>query len=219
MLRKYLEDYRMKLLIEKGVLDGSIVPFDEEFYNRLKGTIISGIPVYFWIKYLKPTLPPGKCYDRSLYMFFALKDAILVRGNIKPLAIKYGEEDAGHGWIEMGDYVYDPTTLHRYTKKVYYKINKPYDVSKCSLDEYCENDIRRETYEDVESTTIDALRQDGLPRIKLSMTIPFVQAMTSLGDDFNREFNEYLESINYDYQEISDSIDRRLNETIKKSCN
>lgn len=51
------------------------------------------------------------------------------------------------------------------------------------------------------------------------MTIPFVQAMTSLGDDFNREFNEYLESINYDYQEILDSIDRRMNETIKKSCN
>lgn len=57
---------------EKGVEDGNILPFDEEFYEKMSHTYISCLPVSIHMKYLKPIVGPGKCYDRSLYMFFLL---------------------------------------------------------------------------------------------------------------------------------------------------
>ena len=49
-------------------------------------------------------------------MFLAQPSSILVRGNIKTLEYKYGKEKSRHGWIEMDDYVYDPTSLYKYKK-------------------------------------------------------------------------------------------------------
>ena len=67
----------MQLLLNKGDADKKIIPFDDEFYDKLNQTYISGLPVSIHIKYLKPIAGPGKCYDRSLYMFFCFDDAIL----------------------------------------------------------------------------------------------------------------------------------------------
>ena len=82
-IKKSLYFSKMQLLLNKGVADKKIIPFDDEFYEKLNHTYISGLPVSIHIKYLKPIVGPGKCYDRSLYMFFCFDDAILVRGDNK----------------------------------------------------------------------------------------------------------------------------------------
>lgn len=95
-IKKGLYFSKMQLLLKKGVEDGNILPFDEEFYEKMSNTYISCLPVSIHMKYLKPIVGPGKCYDRSLYMFFCFKDAVLVRGDNKDLELRYGKENAGH---------------------------------------------------------------------------------------------------------------------------
>ena len=72
----------------------------------------------------------------SVRMFFAFDNAVLVRGKTKNLELKYGKEHSGHGWIEMDDYVYDPTWCAKIKKDLYYKMLKPYDLYKISKEEY-----------------------------------------------------------------------------------
>ena len=121
-LKKKLYFSKLKLLYSKGVAEGKIVPFDEDFYRSMSNTYFASIPVSMHIKYLRPKTGPGKCYDRSLYMFFCFDDALLVRGDKLNLELLYGKDNAGHGWIEIGDYVYDPTMLMRFDKDLYYKM-------------------------------------------------------------------------------------------------
>ena len=140
----------MQLLLKKGVEDGNIVPFDDEFYEKLSYTYIKCLPVSIHMKYLKHILRPGKCYDRSLYIFFCFPNAVLVHGDNKDLELKYGKEKAGHGWIEMDGYCYDPTLLLRFKKETFYEIYKPYNVSKTTTEEYkncC--DYNKQVYEDI----------------------------------------------------------------------
>ena len=69
---KNLYFYKMNLLFEIGIMNKKIIEFNDEFYEKLNNTYINTLPVSIHIKYLKPQTPPGKCYDRSLYMFFVL---------------------------------------------------------------------------------------------------------------------------------------------------
>ena len=221
MLRNKLEVYRMNLLADFGVLTGAITPIDDEFLNRLKDTYVTGIPVYFYIKYLRPLRGLGKCYDRSLYLFFALKEATLVRANVRPLELLHGKDGAGHGWIEMDGYVYDPTTLCRYTKDIYYKINKPKDITYTTAEDYCSNKENKDFYDSVTSTTLEDLKPYGKHRFDLSCIIPLVQSINEIegNEEFAKEFDEYLESIEYDYEEIMHEMDEKLKEMVKKRVN
>ena len=69
-------------------------------------------------------------------MFLAQPSSILVRGNIKTLEYKYGNEKSRHGWIEIDDYVYDQTSLYKYKKDLYYKIYEPTDITKITTEDY-----------------------------------------------------------------------------------
>lgn len=206
-----------RLLIE-GIKNNEVIPFDDDFYDKLKHTIIYCLPVSMYIKYLKPTLPPGKCYDRSLYMFFCFEDAVLVRADIKTLELKYGKDNAGHGWIELGDYVYDPTTLMRYKKNLYYKIYQPTNITKSTKEDFYSQKDSKEFYEDVTSTTIDDLKPHGRKRIDLYSVIPLVSgtAYKSNNTEFISELEEYLSLIDYDEEEINNEINEKLQKTKKK---
>ena len=70
-LKKGLYFSKMQLLFSKGLSEGKIVPFDNEFYEKMSHTFFNCIPISMHIKYLKPTASPGKCYDRSLFIFFS----------------------------------------------------------------------------------------------------------------------------------------------------
>lgn len=199
-IKKKLFLERVKLLTLNGLVTGQIVPFDEEFYERLSHTYICGLPISFHIKYLAPVLGQlGNCYDRSLYMFLALEESILVRADRKDLKLKFGEGYAGHGWVEIEEYVYDPTTQARYNKTLYYKIFEPTHIMRCTREEYCKIEHNKEFLTDVCMTTIEDFLPKGRKHSDL-IIIPLVKAVTQMQDktEFLEKLDEYLKQIEFD---------------------
>lgn len=207
-IKKNLCLYKMELLFKKGIEDGSIIPFDEEFYSKLNNTYIDGLPVSMHIKYFKPIVSPGKCFDRSLFMFFSLDNSILVRGNNKDLELRYGVECAKHGWIEMDNYVYNPSYMMRFDKKLYYKIFMPTELHRINKQEYCSNEDRKKLYDYVKNTTIEDYKPNGNKRIKLATIIPLVLSLSQLSDNeiFVKDVKDYLSLIEYDKKEVVDEL-------------
>lgn len=203
MLKIFGDLYLRKLEFQlyKGLLEGKIVPFDEEFYKSMSTTYFSCIPVSMHIKYLRPTCPPGKCYDRSLYMFFCFDDALLVRGSNKDLEVRFGKENGGHGWIERGNYVYEPSLLLRFDKDLFYKMYKPSNVSKITVEEYKKNDDGY--YDKVRNTKLEDFRIGGKLRTELAVTIPFVRSIAEFaGGEFKEDLEKFLEEIEYDEEQV-----------------
>lgn len=217
ILKTSLYYAKFNLLFNKGLKSGDIVPFDDEFYSKLNNTYITGLPVSIHIKYLRPIIGPGKCLDRSLYMFFCFKNALLVRANNKDLELRYGKEDSMHGWIEIDNYVYDPSLLLRFDKDLYYKIYTPTDVSKYTIDEYCNIYHNRMLYEDISNTTINDLLPNGNKRIELFNNIPLIKEIANMSnnEDFINGLNDWLSTINYDEKEIKGEINEKIAKYIR----
>ena len=219
-MKKELYFSKKQRLLKKGIEDGNIMPFDEEFYEKMSHTYISCLPVSMHIKYLKPMFGPGKCYDRSLYMFFCFPNAVLVRGDNKDLELIYGKEGAGHGWIEMDGYCYDPSLLHRFKKETYYKIYKPYNISKTTVEEYkncC--DSNRRLYEDIINTKLNDFRPNGRKRMDLFVMIPLIQVLaeTKANVDLKKELDDYLKLIQYDGKEIYEERNQIFQQSFKNN--
>ena len=204
--KKELYFYKMNLLFNKGLLNDKISFFDDELYDKMNNTYISCIPVSIHIKYLKPILPPGKCYDRSLYMFFCFDDAVLVRADVKDLELMYGKEKAGHGWIEIGNYVYDPSLLMKFEKDLYYKIYSPTNINKITIEDYIK--VNQNYYDEVKKTSVSDFRPGGRKRTDLCVTIPLIKAIAedSNDDGLKRELNEYLSLIEYDEKQVHEEF-------------
>lgn len=215
-IKKGLYFSKLQILFKKGFEDGSIVPFDDSFYERLSHTYIKCIPVSMHIKYLKPIVGPGKCLDRSLYMFLCFDDALLVIGDLKNLELKYGKEHMCHGWIELGDYVYDPSLLLRFKKDVYYKLYCPTNVHKCNVEQYVEDN--KEFYDDIKQTTLDDYKLGGKKRIELCVMIPLLKGIADKtnNEEFKRDLLYYLSSIQYDEQQISEELNAKFQSAYKK---
>lgn len=216
-LKKEIYLNKLQVLTTKGIKEGKIVPFDDEFYNKMSHVYFNCIPISMHIKYLRPTMGPGKCYDRSLYMFFCFDDSLLVRGDIKVLEVKYGKKQAGHGWIEIGDYVYDPTTLMRYEKEYYYQLYKISNVQKTSKEEY--NKINNNYYDEVRSVSISDFQPNGKKRMDLLVTIPLIKEISALSgnEQFKNEVEKYLEEIQYDSQKIYEESERKFFKLLRKN--
>lgn len=200
---------KVQLLLKKGVEEGNIVPFNDEFYEKLSHTYIGCLPVSMHIKYLKPKYGPGECYDRSLYMFFCFQNAVLVRGDNKYLELEFGKDNAGHGWIEIDDYCYDPSLLLKFKKETYYEIYKPYNVSKITLDEYkncCE--FNKQVYEKVVNTKLSDFQPNGKKRTDLCIMIPLFQETANMKNDseFKEKLNDYLKLVQYDKKQAHEEI-------------
>lgn len=166
------------------------------------------------IKYLKPTAPPGKCYDRSLFMFFCFDDALLVRADNKDLELRFGKENAGHGWIEIGNYVYDPSLMMRFEKDLYYKIYSPTDVHKATKEDY--KKVNGSYYDDVRNTSIDDFKIGGSKRTDLCVSIPLVRGIAEFNEQFKKELEEYLTLIQYDEKQVYDELVSKCDFTIRK---
>lgn len=156
--------------------------------------------------------------------FFCFPNAVLVRGDNKNLELRYGKENAGHGWIEMDGYCYDQTLLLIFKKETYYEIYKPYNVSKTTPEEYkncC--DSNKQFYEDIVNTELSDFQPNGRKRTDLCVMIPLVQEIAEMGtdDDFKKELNDYLKLIQYDerqvYEEMNQAFQNCLEEESKKA--
>ncbi len=201
---------RMQALIKMGIENKNILQFDEVFYQKMSHTYFCGLPVSMDIKYLNPSMRIKKCYERSLSMFLCFDDAILVRGDTKELEFKNGKEYAGHGWIEIGEYAYDPTSLCKYQKDIYYEIYCPTNVQKTNKEDYLIDN--REFYEDIKNTTLEDFLKGGRKRFDLLIIIPWIllEANKSQNEDFKRELSQYLISVDYDEKQISRELKMAL---------
>lgn len=207
--KKRLFYSKVQILLKKGVEEGNIVSFNDEFYEKLSHTYIGCLPVSMHIKYLKPKYGPGECYDRSLYMFFCFQNAVLVRGDNKYLELEFGKDNAGHGWIEIDDYCYDPSLLLKFKKETYYEIYKPYNVSKITLDEYkncCE--FNKQVYEEITNTKLSDFQPNGKKRTDLCIMIPLFQETADMNPDseFKEKLNDYLKLVQYDKKQAHEEI-------------
>ena len=218
-IRKKLYFDKITSLYIKGLEEGKIIPFDDELYKELSKTYINGLPVSIHIKYLKPK-SIGNCYERSLYMFYSLPSSVLVRGDNKDLELLYGKDSSGHGWIEKDGYVYDTSLLMKIEKKLYYKMYRPKNVKKHTLEEYCEITSNRRAYTNIRQTTIEDFKTNGKRRFELLTIIPIIKEITELekDPDFINDLNKYLELIEYDEEKLYKNLDEEIEKVVKKKA-
>lgn len=211
-IKKDLYFKKTHLLIRKGLSEGTIIPFDDDFYDQLSHTYFNCLPVSINIKYLKPILSPGKCDSRSLYMFFCFDDAILVRADVKNLELEYGKSRAFHGWIEKDGFVYDPTMLMRFDKDLYYKIFQPSNIVKSTKEEYCSLEGNKDYYDDVRNTTIEDFMPGGSKRLDLLNLVPLYKGISkaSKNQEFIDDLNDFLTKIQYNEEEIYRQMQEKL---------
>lgn len=138
-------------------------------------TYVKGLPVTIYVKYLNPALHDdrGKCLDESLLMFFCFKKSILARGEMKDLKLK--EKPPYHGWIEMENYVYDPSRLLKFKIETFYQLYKPTNISRCNVEQYkMISKENKEFYEEAQNTTLKDLLPNGKRRNQLLFLAPYV---------------------------------------------
>ena len=206
-------DYQFKF----GIIKGLIVPYDDGFYKELNKTIVDTYPVGIDIKYIRPKLGPGKCYDRSLKMFFAIDNSVLVRGSLKYFRLMGDTEGVNHGWVEKDGYVYDPTWLFRFNKDYYYKIFGVEKEYKTTIEEYCNCSAENnELYTKIKNTTKESIKNNMLDKLTLYTIVPLLKGLASGNEDLKRELDEYLESVEYDEEDIRISINEDIARTLKK---
>lgn len=195
---------KLSALLKYYYSEGKITLFDEEIFKKMESTYICALPVALQIKYARYFFPEGSCYERSLYMFLALDDAILVRGDIKSLEYLYGKDDAGHGWIELGNFVYDSTVMLKFDKNIYYALYKCSNVEKINKEDYLK--ARRDFVKQSVSYDIKDFLPNGEKRMQLASIIEQLKNNTELMNDehFIIDLENYLALTNYDEQEIKE---------------
>ena len=218
-IKEKLYFIKYHILFNKALLDGRITSFDDNIFDKMSGTIISCLPVSLYIKYSNYLFSDGTCYDRSLYMFLALDDALLVRGNSKYLEYSYGIGHEGHGWVEIGDYVYDPSLMLKFDKDVYYSLYECSNVSKINKEDYLlEHSDFVNSYV---SHDYSDFMPDGNRRLDLGILIYQIRVLSEMIGDvsFIEDINNYLSMIKYDeeefYEERQNVLKRILNDHTK----
>lgn len=201
-IKKKIYFNRFNLLFKIALSEGKITNFDNQIYEKMNNTFISCLPVSFYIKYSKYLFPEGTCYERSLYMFLALEDAVLVRGKKKTLEYKYGKDQDGHGWIEIGDYVYDPSLMLKFEKNTYYSLYGCSDIKKIDKESYMAE--HGEFVDNYVSHNLDDFRPNGDRRLDLGLIVIQLKELSILLNDkqFIDDLNDYLNVIEYDEEQI-----------------
>lgn len=194
---------RKNILGDYGLRKGLIKPFSKSFYDKLNEHYYDGLPISFHIKYLRPKTNPGLCFERSLYMLMCFNDAVLVKADIKDLKLTYGKKFAKHCWIEIDDWVYDPTLLLKFKKKLYYKMFLPKNIKKRTIEDYKDN-----KYSIIMRTKIDDLKPNGKNRCDIGKVIPSIVGRSFLEEDYllMDDLKDYLDVIEYNTQDMIKGI-------------
>lgn len=199
-LKKDIYFKKLSILLKYYYSEGKISLFDDEIFKEMERTYICALPVALQIKYARYFFPEGSCYERSLYMFLALDNAILVHGDIKSLEYLYGKECAGHAWIELGDFVYDPTTMQKFDKNVYYILYECSNVEKINKEEYLKTnrDFMRQSV----SYDIKDFLLNGRKRMQLASIVMQIKNNVKCMNDehFIMDLEKYLALTDYNEQ-------------------
>lgn len=214
-LKKKLYFIKFDILFNKALREGKITRFDEEIFEKMSNTIIACLPVSLYIKYSNHLFAEGTCYDRSLYMFLALDEALLVRGDEKGLEYTYGNGHEGHGWIEIGDFVYDPSTMFKYDKDIYYLLHGCSNVSKIDKPSYL---LQHQDFVDANvSHDFSEFRPNGKRRLELGIIITQLKKMSQLicDEKFTKDLNDYLDYIQYDEKQIKEEREKVIKKILE----
>lgn len=205
-IKKRLSDNKVKMCLNYGFSNDLVKSFEPELYKRLDNVIFAGIPASIQIKYLKPMLPPGKCFERSYLITMGFDDCLLVCGDRKDMELAYGKEAAWHYWVEKDGWVYDPTMLLKIEKNLYYKA---FGVTVNTM-QTKEELMQDENYRKAAAGEFD--------KFILLSAIPLVEGIARLKEDMNfiKEVEEYKQRIGYNYAELSDSLNDELYSRILK---
>jgi len=201
-LKKKLFFARLNVLFDKALKEGKITKFDDEIFEKMSSTIIAGLPVSLYIKHSNLLFARGTCYERSLYMFLAIDDALLVRGNNKDLEYNYGKGHEGHGWIEVGEYVYDPSLMLKFNKETYYTLYDCSNVTKIDKQTYL---LQHKGFVDSHvSHDFDEFNHNRKRRLEFGLLFFQLKALSELlGDEqFAKDLNNYQSCIEYDEKQI-----------------
>lgn len=214
-LKKKMFFIRFSIMFEKAMQEGKITKFDDEIFEKMSNTIISCLPVSFYIKYSNQLFDQGTCFDRSLYMFLALDNALLIRGDNKDLEYNYGKGHERHGWVEVGDYVYDPSLMLRFNKETYYSIYGARNLSKVDFKTYVEQN--KNFVEASVSHDYNEFKPHGKRRLELGMLMIQIKILSDiLGDEqFTKDLNDYLALVEYDSKQIKEEQRYSLNRMLK----
>ena len=220
-IKTELNEKRNKLLLSYGIKKKLITKFDETTYEKLNNKYINGLPISMRIKHLLYTENNGMCIDKAQEMFVCMKDAILVQGKTRTLELEHNNENAVHFWIEQDNYVYDPSSLLIYDKNFYYKIHQPKNVIKYTKEEYCQIEICKKFYENINSTTIEDYKPGGKKRFQLPSVIPLIIdiAVIEENDELLKELKEYMSKIDYSEDTILNEILTEIDTIKQKSIN
>lgn len=110
---------RFEEQFHKNIANGKFKKFDEKFYQQFDGMYYNGLPIYYYLRLDNM----NKCYETSAILALALhsNNICICRGVLKKQStIELTAFD--HGWIEIGDKVYDTTWQIIADKKTYYKV-------------------------------------------------------------------------------------------------
>lgn len=209
-LKKNLYFAKFNILYGKALKEGKITSFDDEIFEKMSNTIVACLPVSMYIKHSNHLFAEGTCYERSLYMFLALDDALLVRGNNKDLEYNYGKGHEGHGWIEVGDFVYDPSLMLKFDKATYYSLYGCSNVTKTDKQTYLL--YHKEFIDSHVSHDLDEFRPNGKRRLELGVLIIQLRALSQMIEDeqFSKDLNDYLSYIEYDEKQIHEERDAAI---------
>ncbi len=209
-IKKMLYFKKLQTLFNKALNEGKITEFEETIFEKMSDTIIACLPVSLYIKYSNLLFADGTCNDRSLYMFLALDDALLVRGNHKDLEYKYGECNEEHWWVEIGNYVYDPSLMLKFDKETYYTLYGCSKVSKTDKETYLQ---QHKKFVDTHVThDFNEFRPNGKRRLELETLIFQIKILSQMinNEQFDKDLNAYLTLIEYDENQIYEERQRTM---------
>ena len=140
-------------------------------------------------------------------MFLCFEDAKLVYACSNYRNSVYRTSNNAHNWIEIGDSVYEPDTLCRYDKELYYEIYEPYDIKAYDLEEYCKDN--NQSIDEIVTTHIEDYKSGGKYAYLLPKYVESVKelAVESKRYSFIRELDDYLTDIDYSYDSEYDEIE------------
>lgn len=180
-----LWQYRRHVLIEDALRKNKIRDFDPSIYDNLRNSIYTVLPSIIYIKYNRPTKPPGNCMERSYIISTAIPNSHVAYGDIPGTGRHY--------WVECDGVCYDPTSLSEYDKDVYYKIKSISNAGIISREEldglgfikFC----REKTIEDV--------KKDPLLMDQLYATSTIIMHTKDYQEDpeYQEDLDSYLEKV------------------------
>ena len=181
---------RHNRFVANALIHGDLVEFDDEFYKKFDGKILSGLPVAVRIKYY---LPVDKADDKSklraeLLTYGLPKEAKVMCAQLRSYEIEFGEGHAKHCWVEHAGWCFDPTLLCMVRKPVFYAIEQPYVNT---ITEICKDRFDNPEYADTYAGNIEKYYPGGEKRSEVNaavmvLTEPSSGSMTAFGHEMRK---------------------------------